>query len=231
MKKIIAFCLALFSITTLVQAQFFNNDQQIIKNLGLKTIPHTIQEQSFNTKGTAKNYQILGPNTKARCFKLVFTPAGQLKEEIQLNPKNLEEIVNTYAFDLSINQKQNSLSQKEKEIPNSEAKLDEKGRCIERTFFNGEGKILSLSTYTYDAQNNLLKEEIYDSNNRLYIQHIYEYDAYGNYTQVQKKSADNGVNLLLKYQYEYDENGNWTSRIEIEKGFVYTLTKRTYTYF
>lgn len=230
MKKIICWYLAFFYCTTFSKAQFFSNDN-IIKNLGLNTIPASIQEQSFNTKGTAKNYQILQANTKARCFKLVFSTEGYLKEEIQLNPKNLEEITNTYSFDLSINQKQNSLSQKEKNVPNSEAKYDTKGRCIERIFFNDNKQLLSKSTYVYDDRDNLLLEEIFDSYNRPYIQHTYQYNEQGNCIEIQKKSADNSINMLLKYQYVYDEKNNWIERIEIEKGFVYILTKRTFTYF
>ena len=226
MKKIISFCISAFTLVGFVEAQFFNNDNEIIKNLGLNTIPNTIQEQTFNTKGTLKNFQIIGPNTKARCFHLTFNEKGNLIEEKQLNPKNLEEIIATHTFQFAIEKDY----KKSENIPNSEAQYDEKGNCISRTFFNDDKILLSKSIYTYDAQNNLLSEEIFDSNLRPFIQHLYKYNEKNHCIEIHKKTADNSINILLKYQYTYDERDNWIERIEIEKGFVYTLTKRSYTY-
>lgn len=87
-----------------------------------------------------------------------------------------------------------------------------------------------VTTYAYNDQKQLTEIRIYDYRDKPISQTDFTYNDKGLIASFSRSSADGGIATQLKYQYLYDDKGNWIECAEIEKGFVYVVTRRTITY-
>jgi RHS Repeat len=79
-------------------------------------------------------------------------------------------------------------------------------------FYNNNGKVSlqGSASYQYDANGNLIREQIKNQGSPDRIIH-YQYDAYGNITrQVTDEDGSGRQNLIATWQYQYDANGRPT---------------------
>ena len=75
-------------------------------------------------------------------------------------------------------------------------------------------KLKSVFKYSYNDDGNQIKQEVYDSNQRLKNYTLREYDNLKNMNFVRSfkiKERDTIVNFVMKFEYSYDENDNYVT--------------------
>lgn len=132
-------------------------------------------------------------------------------------------------------------------------KYDEKNRMIESQYL---GSLESKHIFFYDRFDNIIKECLYNKQNRIETSWHRKYDDYGNKTEekrlfhpgntlsyIEKYTYDNYHNLIsesgsgpdrsqkMTYSYKYDENKNWIEKKTYNtNGTLYEKTKRIIKY-
>lgn len=84
--------------------------------------------------------------------------------------------------------------------------------------------------YQYDSQDRLIELVFLDYNQKPRGGSKFEYNEQGDISSILTTSADLATATKLNFVYKYDEKGNWIEQAEVEKGFVYTVIRRTITY-
>ena len=129
-----------------------------------------------------------------------------------------------------------------KKVATGTSKRPDVGNSVEKYTFNAQGLVEEeqstsekatnnqTTRYKYDSENRLIELTRFDYNKKPRGGSKFEYNEQGYISSVLTTSADLATATKLSFIYKYDEKGNWIAQAEVEKGFVYTVIRRTITY-
>lgn len=168
----------------LVERTVFDNQNRIIEKQRKGGNSSTSTEQTFYTDSTAITYKCTCENTDE--LRKSFTPIGYRQADTPNAPSYFAP------------------NQSKVEI----TKLDERGNPVEVTYYFEDGYIQSTAKMTYDAENHLLTNDLYDHQGMLFYYERMRYDERGNMVEKITKSAGDAVET--KKYYSYDAENNFT---------------------
>lgn len=110
-------------------------------------------------------------------------------------------------------------------------KYNKNGYIIEDRIFYPEYKNESISTYSYDLNDNLTELNFLDSNNEIIQKFTYKYDSKRNVIEENEYDSVETLKNSVNYLYEYDNKGNWIKRIKYENNELINIYEREIDYF
>lgn len=89
--------------------------------------------------------------------------------------------------------------------------FDEKGNKINMEEYTSDGKLLSITDYKYDKQNNIIEIETTFVKDLPTTKHRLEYNAQNHLSAIYTEQK---VEPISTFVYQYDESGNWYQKKE-----------------
>jgi len=173
--------------------------------------------------GTTYSKTIYTYNSSGKCTsETVYYKDGREKNKI------IYEYSNTNGFTVLEKEKRDE----NKYVPQYSNTYDSRGNVTEKILYDYYGKQDERRVRTYDANNNVLTYESYNENNTFIIRTTYTYNAQNDpIKEVNFRSEDN--QYMRIYIYEYDERGNWITRVtqKEENDYISNEVKRTIKYY
>ena len=108
---------------------------------------------------------------------------------------------------------------------------DEKGNIIEENSYNSDGRLYLKYTYKYDEKGNKIEQNSYNSDGRLETKWTYKYDKKGNKIEENGYISDGILYDKYTFKYEFDKQGNWINRIDFRNAIPTNFVEREYEYY
>jgi YD repeat-containing protein len=211
----------------------------------------------FNAQGqqtAQKTFDLAMPDMVMSHIEYSYNAAGKFIEMAQLEP--VKYIFKTLTYDSDGQVNSLTFGSDEKAVPINFSYSEENGKkiatgtssrlgvgnVVEKYTFNAQGlveeeqntseKAVNNETtrYKYDSENRLIEMQRFDFNQKPRGGTAFKYNEQGYIAEVLTSSADLATATKLIFIYKYDDKGNWIEQAEVEKGFVYTVIRRTITY-
>lgn len=202
------FDLAMPDFVTFHQKYSYDAKNQLIKIAQLEPSPATIKENTYNADGKLAKQVIANTENKVG-YTLLFEYSGDENRPIT-----------------TITTTDNNNKYKNTTI----SRYNSKGKIVEEKYQTDKPTEAQTKQFSYDEKDQLIEVKQFDFREKPMNQVNYKYNDKGDLIEYKQSSADNGISTQFSYMYKYDEKDNWTERAEVEKGFVYVVVQRVFTY-
>lgn len=188
---------ALLSINSIEASAQNKKEKKAIKTYGVKSVTENVTETINGKETTRKNCYTAYDKNANITAKEDYRKDGTLKHKETTKYDSKGNILEETIYDAAENQ-----LNPEKNVKRV-CRCDKNDNRIEELEYDGNGKLITKTQYSYNGNGDKILEVVYDASAKLTKKFVYIYNAKG--LKVEKKEYDGANTLLLvkKYQYEF----------------------------